>query len=184
AIPLGAVSRARRGTDDAAAQRGSMGRTRNRWGSWWPLPASVGGWGRVATLVLVVAWAHDAVAALRHFQCFEVRRRSFSAGSFTLEDRFGTSRAGVDRPQRLCAPANVKGQDPGAIADPARLTGYDIARAFQPVPGLPVTDEFGSLVLDVLAPDRLMVPTVAGAGPVPDTVDHFQCYRIRRAVGS
>lgn len=48
-----------------------------------------------------------------------------------------------------------------------------------------MTDEFGSVVLDLVRPDRVMVPTsksLTQTLPVlSDPLDHFKCHRVRGA---
>ena len=51
-----------------------------------------------------------------------------------------------------------------------------------------VTNQFGTLRLDVNRPARLLVPTAKSligppASPVGGMLDHFQCYKVKRARG-
>ena len=53
-----------------------------------------------------------------------------------------------------------------------------------------VVNQFGTLTLDVVRPDVLMVPTLKSLTTTPPaalpnpTVDHFQCYRVKRSKGT
>jgi hypothetical protein len=52
--------------------------------------------------------------------------------------------------------------------------------------GTVVADQFGTLTVDTIAPDRLLVPTQKGLGepvelPAPSLVDHYKCYKVRKS---
>jgi len=90
-------------------------------------------------------------------------------------------------PHRLCAPADKNGE---GIVDPVpHLTGYETLRTpFVRQLNQSIANQFGTIVLDLTRRDVLMVPTakslVGPASPLPlPTVDHFQCYRTKRAKG-
>jgi len=126
---------------------------------------------------------------LDHFQCYEAERGAFSTFAVTLTDRFGTSTATVVRPKRLCNPADKNGEDPTAPTDSNHLTGYIIKQTtpkFAPVRAQTVANQFGSVVLDLVRPDYLMVPSAKSlTGPpsplVNPVVDHFKCYHVIKA---
>jgi len=52
----------------------------------------------------------------------------------------------------------------------------------------PVTNQFGTLMLDVIRPARLMVPTAKSLDGIPPpltpSIDHFACYKIKYTSGS
>ena len=59
------------------------------------------------------------------------------------------------------------------------------------MPNQTVVNQFGTIKLDIVKPDILMVPTLktlALPGPTPPptdpNVDHFQCYKVKRSKGS
>lgn len=126
---------------------------------------------------------------LRHFQCYEVKPGQFSTPAPTVVDRFGTVVPTLRYPHRLCAPADKRGEDPTAPADPQHLVGY-VAKAKTPKRlGLTVTNQFGTITLDAIRPDLLMVPTAKSLGGppaplVPPLVDHFMCYKVKRSRGT
>ena len=125
-----------------------------------------------------------------HFQCYEVKPAAFAGPTVNLHDEFGSvGGALVQRPERLCAPADKNGEDPAAPTEPEHLEGYKIRAAFPRALGLMVVDQFGSLFLDVTAIDRLFVPTAksltAPPPPLADpTTDHFDCYKVRKTKGT
>lgn len=110
-----------------------------------------------------------------------------------LRDQFETSLYNVKKPVTLCTPADKNGE---GIADPAtHLRGYQIDRAKNeprhvPRVGLQIENQFhpshGSLTLDTVRPDRLLVPTaksltdpVVAPDPATHDVDHFKCYKVK-----
>jgi len=125
--------------------------------------------------------------ALNHFQCYDVARTKFDRLSVALDDDFGPSVTEVRRPRLLCAPVNKNDEDPTAPDDPDHLIGYEIRRTstrFERVVDEVVVDQFGSLVLDLQRPERILVPSAKSvSGPAssldPPVVDHYQCYRVR-----
>ena len=128
--------------------------------------------------------------ALDRFHCYGVRAPRAAPGvDVTLVDRFGATTVGVADPRRVCNPANVANQDPSAPTHPGHLLGYRIKRSGPIVP-LPkrqeITNQFGTITVDLTRPELLLVPSAKSLiGPPPpldpETVDHFQCYRITRA---
>jgi hypothetical protein len=130
------------------------------------------------------------LAVAHHYQCYETRRQSIVASGLEVVDQFGPSTVDVLRPRNLCLPADKNGEDPSAPADPDHLAEYDIDQdtPFTRVFNVAVTNQFGTVVVDVVAPDTLQVPTTKGLSvppppPVSPDVDHFKCYRIRRSSG-
>ncbi len=126
-------------------------------------------------------------AGINHFQCYDVARTKFDRLAVDLVDDFGPSVTQVRRPRLLCAPVNKNDEDPTAPDDPDHLLGYEIRRTsarFERLVDEIVTDQFGTLVIDLQRPERLLVPTAKDlAGPAasldPPVVDHYQCYRVR-----
>lgn len=124
---------------------------------------------------------------LSHFFCYEVALDPFTTiPGVSLVDAFGTSTVDVKRPSRFCNPANVDEGDPSAPSEVDHLTGYELVTNtsnFVPLRNVQVTNELGTIVLDVLRPDRLFVPSsksLSGAAPQLDpSIDHFQCYNVQ-----
>jgi hypothetical protein len=56
------------------------------------------------------------------------------------------------------------------------------------VTNVQVTNQFGTIAVDLVRRSLLLVPTAkdltSPPGPLPPTVDHFQCYLVRRAAGA
>src|SRR5262249_12535985 len=91
---------------------------------------------------------------------------------------------GLRFPHRLCNPASKNGEP---IIDPTdHLAGY-VAKApkFMKRPNQTVVDQFGTLHLDVVRPEMLLVPSSKdGVQEQPPFPDHFQCYKAKRSKGS
>jgi hypothetical protein len=126
---------------------------------------------------------------LDHFQCYEAERAAFATFAVTLTDALGASTVTVVRPKRLCNPADKNGEDPSAPTHADHLAGYIIkqtAPKFARIPARTITNQFGSVIVDLVRPDYLMVPSAKSlAGPPPPlspvVVDHFKCYRVLKA---
>jgi hypothetical protein len=91
-------------------------------------------------------------------------------------------------PHRLCAPADKNEE---GIIDPAQhLVGYETLKTtFTKRTAIGVSNQFGQLSIDLTRRDVLMVPSakdlVSTPPPLqPPLIDHFQCYRAKRARGS
>ncbi len=128
-----------------------------------------------------------------NFECYEIRRDAFSGPTVTLKDQFG-SVAGVfvQRPEVLCAPADKQPLvNPRIPASPEHLTGYRVRHAFTKVLNQKIVSPmFGTTFVDVLKPERLLVPSTkslqppSGPAPNPSGIDHYQCYKVRHSKGT
>jgi hypothetical protein len=123
---------------------------------------------------------------LDHFQCYETHRPPLRLAPLSLVDRFGASTARLIRGKRFCAPASKNDEDPDAVSAPDHLTGYTIKQTtprFARVRDVPVTNQFGTIEVDLVRPDYLLVPTgKSHVGPLPSYtagVDHYKCYKAR-----
>jgi hypothetical protein len=117
----------------------------------------------------------------------------------TLKDQFGTSTVVVGAPSLLCNPVDKNGE--GIVTPTAHLVGFKIAPVSSKGDysstssdgsdhGSPssklyveVKNQFGTQTLKVGAAKLLLAPAskaLGGAvpGPVPITVNHFQCYGV------
>lgn len=136
---------------------------------------------------------------LDHFQCYQAKTASgaphFLAIPYLItSDRFGEWRFQVSKPAALCNPANVEGNDPGAPTHAEHLESYQIKRVagtgkFAKTLNQIVVDRYGQLTIDLLKPERLMVPSakslIAPPGaPTAPVTDHFTCYKIRTSPGT
>ncbi len=123
---------------------------------------------------------------LDHFQCYETHRPPIRLSGVSLVDRFGASTVRVLRSKRFCAPADKNHEDPTAPLDPDHLTVYTIKQTsphFTPVRDFTVSNQFGTMQLELVRPDALMVPSAKShTGPVASytpAIDHFKCYKAR-----
>ena len=149
----------------------------------------------LVALTTVAGQATVAGAATDHYTCYKARTtvgtaKFQSVRGVTLHDRVRVSTVQVNGPRNLCLPTNKNGEDPAASDNPEHLEDYRIrpVQRFTKVLNQQVSDQFGSIVVDLRKPDTLMVPTAKDLATPPDpltapAVDHFQCYRVTRAKG-
>jgi len=125
--------------------------------------------------------------SLRRFQCYAVDRELTPAiPNVQTADVLSTGTGELRRPTRLCAPADVEGADPTAPADPRHLLGYELrdrAPRFLKVKHVGVTDQFGTIDVNVIRPVLVMTPTRKSLETDPGApgaigLDHFQCYHV------
>jgi hypothetical protein len=122
---------------------------------------------------------------LNHFICYEIHRKAANLPGVSLVDQYGASLATVKQAKRICLPADKNDEDPLAVGAPETFTGFTIKQTSPRFPrqrGVTVTNQFGSVTLDMVKPDRLFVPTsksLAGLPPPPmfPALDHFKCYK-------
>jgi hypothetical protein len=147
----------------------------------------------VATLVAV---PRVVGAATDHFACYLARNAS-GTPKFTprpgvhLVDANRSATAEVKKPRFLCAPASLNGGQPAAPTHPDHLEDYQIKATprFAKLGGVHVSDEFGMLIVDLLKPATLQVPTAKShtappIEPIAPAVDHFECYQARVTRGT
>jgi hypothetical protein len=132
---------------------------------------------------------NPACPGLNHFQCYEIKPFAFPDASVTVQDRYGTVTETVRSPNRLCAPSDKRGEDPTAATDSEHLTGFPTRAESVRVVAQTVTNQFGSVTLDLRRRPFLFVPTAKSLqgppGPLADPeTDHFQCYGVRRSRGT
>ena len=151
----------------------------------------------LSTLIFL-AFVSDAFAAKpTSFQCYDSRVvvDQPSLPPVTLTDGFGRFGATLHPAGSLCSPTSVRSDDPGAPTDPDHLVSYrlggrarhEAARALPP--SYTVTTEFGTHVIRLGLPRRLLVPTatsrtVQPAPPTSPTLGSFTCYAARRSAGA
>jgi len=129
--------------------------------------------------------------SLDHFMCYAARTTKkttkFAATSATLADAIGTADVTLRKTTALCLPADADGE--GITDDCTHLKAYALkGPKHVKQAGLVVTDRFGTLSLDTVKPDRVLVPatsTLGGPAPDPsDAVDHFTCYTVKTTKGT
>ena len=125
----------------------------------------------------------------RHFQCYEIKPFAFARRSVSVEDRFADGSVTVRGPSALCAPSDKNGEDPTAPDDPEHLAGFPVTGTAPRVTNVLVTNQFGAVRVDLIRRSLLLVPTAKGLAAPPGplvnpTIDHFQCYTVRRSAGT
>jgi hypothetical protein len=125
---------------------------------------------------------------LHHFQCYEVKPAPFERRDVTVEDRYGTTTVNLRATNRLCAPSDKRGEDPIAPSTPQHLAGFPSKSAAFRLSNQVVTNQFGTLELDIKRRVFLMVPTAkdleSQPPPLLNPTSHFQCYLVGRSSGS
>ena len=117
------------------------------------------------------------------FQCYELKPRAFDPVPVTVTDRFGTLAYPARFPHRLCAPAD-QGDDPGLAR---HLMGYTLDVMGGTISGQRVVTRFGSITVDLIRPDQLLVPTAIDHEGLPDASPSgtaMQCYHVEPSAGS
>lgn len=137
----------------------------------------------------------DTVTCLDHFTCYKAGRSSGApkfapVTNVTLTDQFSTSTVTVTKPRMLCAPTDPDGAAPDAVDHADHLEDYQTKAAFTFGGGgrRTITNQFGSVVVEVLKRNGLLAPTRASVGAPPGplvvpAVDHYQCYAVKVAAG-
>jgi len=127
---------------------------------------------------------------LNHFQCYETKPFAFTKiPGVTIQDRYGTTTLPIRTPHPFCLPSDKNGEDPTAATDPDHLFGYADANGPVGIGAQTVTNQFGTVTLDLVRRTYLMVPTAKSlSGPTPPlaapVTDHFQCYSVKRTRGT
>lgn len=122
------------------------------------------------------------------YQCYASKvtlgTPAFTARNATLVDRVDTTNARVRKVANLCNPVGVDGMP---INDPtAHLLCYD-ARSPRPAGARPifqVTDDFGTLSLEVQKPMELCLPAEKNGVPSGLNNDPLHCHKTRIARGT
>lgn len=151
----------------------------------------------VASIVALLAFGLPAPAqATNNFACYKATATSgtprfVARPGISLVDRIRASTVAVKKPKLLCAPTSKNGEQPGAPSDPDHLEDYQIKPAgkFTALRNRKVTNQFGAIVVDVLKPVALQVPTAkdldsSPAPPSAPAVDHFSCYSVKVSGGT
>jgi hypothetical protein len=142
--------------------------------------------------VLLPATAVPAAAATPEVTCYRARAArggpAFTRRTLPLDDRFGSRRALVRKPDAICNPATTAGDDDG---DGAQLACYAIADADRQAPPVGRTVEvatrLGPETLAVRRPRALCVPSTparAPASPAAALLDVLSCYRVKPVPGA
>jgi hypothetical protein len=123
---------------------------------------------------------------LNHFLCYEGhnKKRSLVDG-VTLNDEFSSATVNVQTARRLCNPADKRDEDDLAPDSPEHLVGYKLKQLgprFRRLNDEVFVNQFGTVVLDLVKPDHLFMPSakdpVAPPPPITPGIDHFKCYKV------
>jgi hypothetical protein len=129
---------------------------------------------------------------LDHFTCYgALPAGSFPSTVVTLVDQFRSTSMTVTKATNLCNPVNKNGEDASAPTHPDHFVVHSVTQTgskFNPVNGLVVTDQFGTLFLDAVTPTSLLVPSAKSLvstppPPVDPATDHFVCYTVKTTAG-
>jgi len=128
---------------------------------------------------------------LDHFMCYKAKNSSGTAkltpAPVDLADTIEGGSADVKKVKALCAPADKN--EEGVVDDCTHLTSYQMkGPSHLKQTGLAFTDQFGAWSVDTLKADRLLLPASKAlgqaAGPYPDALDHFKCYKAKLTKGT
>jgi hypothetical protein len=139
---------------------------------------------------------YTVLAHLGDFQCYRAHPTvgvgAGTAGSLipeslpvTLEDRYGVYSGTAHRPVDLCAPADKNGEDPEAPSSPDFLSSYKLSvpGPAEHISGVQAENQFGSITLNLLQPDTLLVPSAASVegppAPGQSFLNDFTCYSVQ-----
>jgi len=162
--------------------------------------------GRIIAAAFLLAWrllATNAAAADPpgapddHFVCYKAKTTTgtakFQPRTALLADAIEGLTFDVLRPMQICSPADHQGE--GVVDAATHLESYKI-RALSgspkhvPQTNLKVVNQFGSIRVDTIRPDSLLVPTAQATTP-PTTppfashgVDHYKCYKVKVTKGT
>lgn len=111
-----------------------------------------------------------------------------------LADQFETKTHNVKKPLALGNPANKNNEDPDALTYPHHLKAYLIKETPGALPhvkrsNIRVDNQFGTIFVNTVKPDRLLAPTAKShvsspPPPVNPPVDHFKCYKVTPTPGT
>jgi len=137
------------------------------------------------------AFFGGGIPVVDHFMCYKARTTKrterFVATSATLTDSLEAATFTLKKTSALCLPADTNGE--GVVDDCTRLKAYRLkGPKHVKQRGIAVSDRFGSLSLDTVKPDRLLVPAAMELGEAArepgDSLDHFKCYKVKVTKGT
>jgi hypothetical protein len=124
-----------------------------------------------------------------HYLCYKMKATTvFAPLSVNLVDQLETTGAAVVKPKAFCPPADKNGE--GVLDTVTHEESYQIKPVVRHTKrtNVEVIDQFGTLRVDTLRADRLLVPTNKGLGSAPPavsgTVDHYTCYKVKITAGA
>jgi hypothetical protein len=127
-----------------------------------------------------------AVEQANNFDCYQVPRGKITPTPVTIMDQFGNFSTTITNLHRICAPASVNDDNPGAPGDPIHLASYDIPSFNGTVthPKVSIATKLNSFTAVIGSPVRLAVPTLKSLvsippPPPPGVVPNFDCYSLK-----
>jgi hypothetical protein len=137
------------------------------------------------------------VATADNYMCYKVRTTPGSPKfekqeGLALADAFETGNFDAKKPAALCAPAGQTG-GPAVNDEDTHLEAYKLkasqgAPKHVPQTSITIEDGFGTLILDTVKENRLLVPSgkaLGGPATLPGgSVDHYKCYKVRISAGA
>jgi hypothetical protein len=99
----------------------------------------------------------------------------------TVDNQFGTATLTLTKPDRMLVPTAKSVTGPPAPLDRPidHYKCYKVSGAKTKVPGIAVTDQFGSIVVDVKKPLHLCLPAIKNdEGPLADPATALMCYKV------
>src|SRR6185369_13562596 len=98
---------------------------------------------------------------LDHFSCYEAHAPRQLVSGVSLVDAFGPSTVQLIEPHRFCAPADKNGEDTTAPMHDPHLEGFRMRQTsrFDRVRNIAVTNQFDSVIIDLVRPDYVLVPS-------------------------
>ena len=132
--------------------------------------------------------ASPVLAPLDHFECYEIHRPPANLAGVTADDAFGSSVITLKKAKRLCLPADKNDEANAAPLHPEHEMYFTIKQTspkFVPRRAITIANQFGPQTMDVVKPDRFMVPSAKDVDvppPLPGAfvVDHFKCYKVAK----
>jgi hypothetical protein len=119
-----------------------------------------------------------------HYKCYKTRNfgARFEQREVNLADELATVAASVRKPRRFCNPADKNGE---GIDDPtAHLMCYKIKEPRLNRQDVAMEDQFGLQTLTVKRAETLRAPAEKDDVPSTLNVNHFKCYKVKRARGT
>jgi hypothetical protein len=129
-----------------------------------------------------------------HYVCYKAKVTSGtekfdSVPGVSLVDEFDAVTAEVKKPKAICPPADNNGE--GVLDEDMHALSYQVKAtpAHLPQQDIEITNQFGTLHVDTVKLDRLLVPTTKGLGsppvpPVDGVADHYTCYKAKVTPGT
>ena len=125
------------------------------------------------------------------FMCYKAKANAFTAiPNVQLADQFENVSVTVVKPKTLCPPANTGG---GITDANTHLKAYSIKQATRHTrrQNLQIDNQFGTIHVDTIKPDLLLVPSNKSLVTPPSApnenaidVNHYKCYKVKVTAGT